>query len=383
MTIQSPIVLASGFFSQLFPGDTVPGTDTTAQASGNAALVLAKTALASGNAGISIGLTALASGNAGISTGLTAQASGNAGISTGLTALASGNAGISTGLTALASGNAALSLADLKLPLSGGVLTGDVILDNQVDARFREATASGVNYVGFQAPANIVSDITFTLPSVDGTNGQVLKTDGSGALGWADNTTFATTAEVGGTHTTGSVTSGANSLTVASATGIVAGMFIVGEGIAPGTTVSTIVSTTVTMSANAAATLSSAPVAFYIANKSLSPGLVAGQLCLAWVNFDGTGTVAIGASFNVSSITDNGTGDYTVNFTTAMVDANYATICTVPPPGTLAQSLSSGEENSTNRTKSASSVPVSSRFVNSNTPAQAFDAASFSVAIFR
>lgn len=44
----------------------------------------------------------------------------------------------------------------------------------------------------------------------------------------------------------------------------------------------------------------------------------------AWVNFNGTGTVAIRASGNVSSITDNGTGDYTVNFTTAMPDANYA-----------------------------------------------------------
>jgi hypothetical protein len=43
----------------------------------------------------------------------------------------------------------------------------------------------------------------------------------------------------------------------------------------------------------------------------------------AWVNFNGTGTVAIRASGNVSSITDNGTGDYTVNFTTAMQDANY------------------------------------------------------------
>ena len=44
----------------------------------------------------------------------------------------------------------------------------------------------------------------------------------------------------------------------------------------------------------------------------------------AWVNFNGTSTVAIRASYNVSSITDNGTGDYTVNFTTAMADANYA-----------------------------------------------------------
>ena len=46
--------------------------------------------------------------------------------------------------------------------------------------------------------------------------------------------------------------------------------------------------------------------------------------CRAWVNFNGTGTVAIRASGNVSSITDNGTGDYTVNFTNAMPDANYS-----------------------------------------------------------
>ena len=47
-------------------------------------------------------------------------------------------------------------------------------------------------------------------------------------------------------------------------------------------------------------------------------------ICRAWVNFNGTGTVAIRASYNVSSITDNGTGDYTVNFTNALADANYA-----------------------------------------------------------
>ena len=48
--------------------------------------------------------------------------------------------------------------------------------------------------------------------------------------------------------------------------------------------------------------------------------------CRAWVNFNGTGTVAIRASFNVSSITDNNTGDYTVNFTTALTDANYSAV---------------------------------------------------------
>lgn len=55
----------------------------------------------------------------------------------------------------------------------------------------------------------------------------------------------------------------------------------------------------------------------------------------AWVNFNGTGTVAIRSSQNVSSITDNGTGDYTVNFTTALADQNFAACIT-------GQSLSSG-----------------------------------------
>lgn len=48
--------------------------------------------------------------------------------------------------------------------------------------------------------------------------------------------------------------------------------------------------------------------------------------CKAWVNFNGTGTVAIRASGNVSSITDNGVGIYTVNFTNAMPDVNYSAV---------------------------------------------------------
>ncbi len=46
--------------------------------------------------------------------------------------------------------------------------------------------------------------------------------------------------------------------------------------------------------------------------------------CRAWVNFNGSGTVSIRASGNVSSITDNGTGDYTINFSTSLTDANYS-----------------------------------------------------------
>jgi hypothetical protein len=46
----------------------------------------------------------------------------------------------------------------------------------------------------------------------------------------------------------------------------------------------------------------------------------------AWINFDGTGTPAIRGSFNVSSITDGGTGIYTINFTTSMPNANYSVV---------------------------------------------------------
>jgi hypothetical protein len=56
--------------------------------------------------------------------------------------------------------------------------------------------------------------------------------------------------------------------------------------------------------------------------------------CRAWVNFNGTGTVAIRGSGNVSSITDNNIGDYTVNFTTAMPDVNYAVIGSADYSGT-------------------------------------------------
>ena len=70
MATRRPIVLISGVSSELPPGDLVPGVDSAAQASGNAALVLAATALASGNLGITNAGIALASGNAGLDKGI-------------------------------------------------------------------------------------------------------------------------------------------------------------------------------------------------------------------------------------------------------------------------------------------------------------------------
>ena len=71
------------------------------------------------------------------------------------------------------------------LATSGGTVTGDVTLSNQSDLRFGEATANGSNWVSFQAPANITSNVTWTLPATDATvAGHALKSDGAGNLSW-------------------------------------------------------------------------------------------------------------------------------------------------------------------------------------------------------
>lgn len=208
-----------------------------------------------------------------------------------------------------------------------------------------------------------------------GSNNIVLNADGT--IGGA---AMAGVSDVNGVNTTGTVTSGTTSLVVASAAGITAGMFVVGEGITPGTTVSSIASTTVTLSANAGATLSSAPVTFYSANKVLSPATVGGMLCRAWVNFFGAGTVSINASYNVSSITDNGVGNYTVNFTTAMPDANYSiAVATGNSASNINANIGHTQGNSA---RSASSVDIATRSIGGNSQSL-IDSGDVNVAIFR
>jgi hypothetical protein len=66
---------------------------------------------------------------------------------------------------------------------SGATFTGDITLNAQSDVRFADSDSS--NYVALQAPATVASNVTFTLPSADGTANQALKTDASGNLGFA------------------------------------------------------------------------------------------------------------------------------------------------------------------------------------------------------
>lgn len=102
--------------------------------------------------------------------------------------------------------------------------------------------------------------------------------------------------------------------------------------------------------------------------------------CRAWVNFDGTGTVAIRASGNVSSITDNGTGDYTVNFTTALADANYSTCITGGGNGASAASVPRTGELYSATTPTTSST---CRIWTKNSSSGAEDSPYINVAIFR
>ncbi len=90
--------------------------------------------------------------------------------------------------------------------IAGTTFTGDIIVDNAKELRFEEASGNGNNYVGFEAPATLGGDQIWVLPTADGTSGQLLKTDGSGNLGWAtDNTTDATKMPLAGGTFTGDV----------------------------------------------------------------------------------------------------------------------------------------------------------------------------------
>ncbi len=105
--------------------------------------------------------------------------------------------------------------------------------------------------------------------------------------------------------------------------------------------------------------------------------------CKAWVNFNGTGTVAIRASDNVSSITDNGVGDYTVNFTNAISDANYSAVITgEQSTGTGATAAQYMVGVDANVAQTTTALKLLSKYCRPDTSGYA-DTANINVSIFR
>jgi len=205
-----------------------------------------------------------------------------------------------TGLSTTATGTV--------LTLTDTVTTSSVnlIIDNQKEIRFNETTANGSNYVALKAPASLTTDTTFVLPSADGTAGQFLKTDGSGNLSF-DSLSFSTPLAVIGNATAGSeirlpedTDNGSNYVALKAPNTIASNLTL--------TLPSADGSSGQVLQTNGSGVLSFAGVSTEVK---------------AWINFNGNNN-NIRGSKNVSSITDNGTGDYTVNFTTAFADENYS-----------------------------------------------------------
>ena len=102
-------------------------------------------------------------------------------------------------------------------------------------------------------------------------------------------------------------------------------------------------------------------------------------VCKAWVNFNGTGTVAIRDSYNVSSITDDGVGLYTVNFSTNMANANYAVFSMASGDAVSGKSTFENNGASTRDSAAVGSIKMQ---VTASTTGTSADAISVNVAVF-
>ena len=225
MADRQPIVLVSGAFAELPPGDGIigagvtlisnpsglytlggelgyDGTAITALASGNAALSDVAGAIASGNAALVDSAEALASGNAALTLAVAeggALASGNAALADAATALASGNAGIADAATALASGNAALTDVGGKYDKTGGPISGTVRVQAQSYSDVRdEGLESGTITLDFGSSNNFKMTLTGTSTlgaptnASGGQSGSIfILQDGTGSRTLAYNAVFA------------------------------------------------------------------------------------------------------------------------------------------------------------------------------------------------
>jgi len=215
-----------------------------------------------------------------------------------------------------------------------------------------------------------------TLGVVIGTNVQAYDADLAALAGISSNGMLARTGA--GTAAARTITAGSG-ITVTNGDGVSGNPTIAASGITTSElAASTLVTASETIASNdndttiptSAAVKAHVPVAM---NASGSAPMFA---CRAWVNFDGTGTVAIRSSGNVTSITDNTTGDYTINFTTAMPDANYAAVVTAGGNLTVASSARDAWAATFNTTSVRIGVSDADTATNE-------DAINISVAIFR
>jgi hypothetical protein len=202
--------------------------------------------------------------------------------------------------------------------LASGITTG--IADGSVTNAKLAGSITGDKIATGQITGNLIALGTITGDDI--ATGQI-------TANLFSSTIYASNSDIFGVSANAN-TFGNNIIIVAGNTSTISvGDIVSGSNLAPNTVVTGFNSppsgrSNITISNAAAGSNTNTAVSFYSSTKVVSPGIAGPGLCKAWVNFNGTGSVRIRAAYNVSSITDNGTGDYTVNFTTAMPDANYA-----------------------------------------------------------
>jgi hypothetical protein len=179
--------------------------------------------------------------------------------------------------------------------ITSGVLSVSATSTTASTVRLYEDTDNGSNYVDLIAPTSVTSNRTITLPDA---SGAMVVTGGAQTVEFAAGSASAPSVAFTGDTNTGIYSPGADRI------GFAEGGTQVGEFDASGN---------------------------FLFNSGYGSAAVA-YGCRAWVNFNGTGTPVIRASGNVSSITDGGTGIFTINFTTALADTNYAWAGTLGTP---------------------------------------------------
>ena len=113
---------------------------------------------------------------------------------------------------------------------------------------------------------------------------------------------------------------------------------------------------------------------------SSTPSAIANGIAKAWVNFNGQGVISIRASYNVTSITDGGTGNYTVNYTNSFADVNYVITAHVSEGGAYGSQIIHRVSESGGNNPTASNTQFLTLEANSGST---FDAKGVYVAIFR
>ena len=306
-------------------------------------------------------ITNAATGNQPIITG----AGSDANVGLKLAAKADGNIDITTAggditLTST-SGDVEMNGSTVTLTCTAGVTIASAIAtisgsaSSAGEIRLSEDTDNGTNYASIKAPASIAANYTLTLPADDGTNTELLMTDGSGTLTW--NLIDDLTAD-------------------ASPDG--AADYLISYDATAGTHKKVLMND-VPFTGLSAATQAEMETGT-ATDKVVTPGrqhFHAGH-CKAWCHLDGTGTPAADASYNVASIDDDGAGLYGVNFTTALSSAEYATVC-----GGWADGAVDGTWVCSARTQLAGSVDVQVEFSGDNSTANILgDIDSVAIAVF-